>query len=78
VPAAFRGPARHRRTGVAVCVGQQVLAAAAAQHEGGEDDNDDDHEDEEHSFAPSDDTWALAAGRRLIPGVCFPSYTGDD
>jgi hypothetical protein len=28
------------------------------------------------ALAPLDDSWALAAGRRLIPGVCFPSYTG--
>jgi hypothetical protein len=57
--------------------GEQVLAAAAAaQHEGGDDDDHNDHDDDEHSFDSFDDSWALAAVRRLIPGVCFPSYTG--
>jgi hypothetical protein len=28
------------------------------------------------ALAPFDDAWALAAGRRLIPGVCFPNYAG--
>jgi hypothetical protein len=49
------------------------LAAPAAQHERRKDDDD----DEEHGRGSLDDPWALATGRRLIPGVCFPTYTGN-
>jgi hypothetical protein len=29
------------------------------------------------AVAPLEDPWALATGRRLIPGVCCPTYTGN-
>jgi hypothetical protein len=29
------------------------------------------------AVAPMDDPWALATGRRLIPSICFPTYTGN-